>query len=409
MANTSVIIIGGGISGPILAIFLKIRGYQPVVYERLPAFIDLGVGLMLQPNGLKVLSSIPGFVEAVTCKEIARLRSYSTLDEDPGLLGESLVPSTLRSQYGSGMVGVRRTALHSTIVQFLEKHGVEIRWGHQLASVEQGEDSVTAVFEHGEKATASFLVGCDGLHSATRVALFGKESAIFTGLTQTGGICPTPSTNGDLPSAVNWFGQGAHMIAYPITDTLTSWAITLREEESKETWRAADKDILEKVQSSPRASWGYGASELIKTTERLVKFGLYDRPELNSWHIGRVVLLGDAAHPTSPHLGQGANQAFEDVYHLTRLLDEQNLDRTPLDTTALDKIFTAYESIRIPRASALVQGARKQGESRVVQDVNDCKTRDEDVRRTLKDNEGLQGTYARLYGDIVAKSIGPEA
>jgi len=144
----------------------------------------------------------------------------------------------------------------------------------------------------------------------------------------------------DHPRVVNWCGNGAHMMAYPISDTHTSWAyvspskpppnlidfslfsITLREGEARESWRAVDQHEVDKIKRTPIAQWGFGASRLIETAEKVVKvcrmfrwrchgnihldfefslqFGLYDRPGLRSWHKGRIVLLGDAAHPTPP-------------------------------------------------------------------------------------------------------------
>ncbi|KAI0271690.1 hypothetical protein BC834DRAFT_841247 [Gloeopeniophorella convolvens] len=388
--SKKVIVIGCGIGGPVLAVFLKQRGYEPIIYERTEGPSDAGIGHMLQPNGLKVLSSIPGFLESLPGVEMDTMRTYSTLPEDEGLLGEHNGPSLMREAFGFAMRGVRRSEFISKLVQTVESFGIPIHWGHRLASLEQDEQSVRAVFADGSSDSGVFLVGCDGLHSATRIALFGHEPASFTGLTQTGGISPTPEALADKPAMVNWLGDGFHMIAYRITPTLTSWAITQREGEARETWRAADQEQVEATKKLPPASWGWGASELVKNALKIVKYGLYDRPELPTWHKGRVVLLGDAAHPTSPHLGQGANQTFEDVYHLTRLLDQHGIGE-------LEAVFTEYEQIRIPRCAELVKGARKQGESRVVHGVDACKARNEGVRAFFQDDEIFRNTYTRVY------------
>ena len=133
---------------------------------------------------------------------------------------------------------------------------------------------------------------------------------------QTSGLSPTPLSIEGRPSLLNIYGLGAHFITYPISNTHSSWAITLPETtEAQENWRlykaeeiaALKKDILPEF-----ANWSSPVPELIEGAERMLKFGLYDREELmpEQWHSGRCVLLGDAAHPTSPHLGQGANQAL---------------------------------------------------------------------------------------------------
>ena len=137
---------------------------------------------------------------------------------------------------------------------------------------------------------------------------------------------------------------------------------------------------------------------------------MYDRPELQVWHKGRVVLLGDAAHPTSPvrrqttfiqgtltelmhrqHLGQGANQAFEDIYHLVRLLTKHNPSAAPPSTELLETVFSEYEQLRFIRTSELVKGARKQGETvRVVSGEEACRARNEAVKAVYADEHFMK-------------------
>jgi salicylate hydroxylase len=201
MAPTRVLIIGGGIAGPVLGLFLKIRGYDAIVFERLPHFVDLGVGLMyaylictwetefrrwcrLQANGLKVLSLIPGLVDTIKGRDLEAFEAYSTLPGHESKLGESTSPVAIREKLGFSFRGVRRTTLHASLTDECKKQGVEVRWGYECTSFEQGEDSVSVKFANGETETGSFIVGCDGLHSVVRIGLFGKETASFTGLTQ---------------------------------------------------------------------------------------------------------------------------------------------------------------------------------------------------------------------------------
>lgn len=110
---------------------------------------------------------------------------YSTCPDDLGLLGETDVPETyIYKKYRFGIVGVERAAIHKVLIETAEEHGVPIIWGHELVSLEQGEDEVRVTFANGHTDTASFVVGCDGLHSNTRKSLFGVEKADFTGLVQ---------------------------------------------------------------------------------------------------------------------------------------------------------------------------------------------------------------------------------
>ena len=138
----------------------------------------------LQPNGLRVLSKLDGLLESLEGGPVSKLLYHSVLPEDEGVLSETDLPTRLKDTYGFGMLGVERATFHRQLIEYAEKRGIEIHWGHQVVGVEQNEDSVTVTFQNGKTDSASFVAGCDGLHSNTRISLFGKEEATFTGLVQ---------------------------------------------------------------------------------------------------------------------------------------------------------------------------------------------------------------------------------
>ena len=115
------------------------------------------------------------------------MSSYSTLEEDLGLLGKNDVPANMRDVFGYSMRGVRRTELIQLLIDTAEAQGIPIRWDHRLSNIEQDDEGVTAVFANGFTDTGAFLVGCDGLHSATRTVIFGEEPTAFLGMTQVRG------------------------------------------------------------------------------------------------------------------------------------------------------------------------------------------------------------------------------
>ncbi|KAI0073386.1 FAD/NAD(P)-binding domain-containing protein [Panus rudis PR-1116 ss-1] len=350
-SKTKVIIAGCGIAGPVLAVLLKRQGYEPIIYERLETPTESGISLCLQPNGLRVLSQIPGLVESIQGGHIDRMLYYSFMPEDEGVLSETDSPTQLRAAVGFGLIGVRRTVFHRLLVDTAEKHGVPIVWGHQLVDLKQEDDKVVVTFQNGKTDTAS-----------------------YTGLVQVGGFSPKP----DEPffqhsTMMNFFDDGTHLITYPIAHDVYSWATTLLEPEAKESWKAIDQEAQERYKSDLRASnWGGGVGKMVQMASRIIKvtstshlhcvyiesslhsMGYTIDPNWKKWHIGRVVLIGDAAHPTSPHLGQGANQAFEDIKLLTKLLREQNPAAADPTTSLLQKIFTDFETVHIPRSAKLV-------------------------------------------------------
>ncbi|KAI5118837.1 hypothetical protein M0805_006157 [Coniferiporia weirii] len=382
MAPTKVAIIGAGIAGPVLAMLLKQKGYEPTLYERTNTVTSAGLSLVMQANGLKILRLIPGLVEAIPGQRFTHNATFTQVS------GETLAvhdaPSRVAARYGAGLgpIGVRREAFQRMLVEQAAARGIPIHWGHQLTALEQvGDDEVELRFANGASARASFVVGCDGLHSGTRLALFGESAIDFTGLVQVGGLSPKSESLKGMDAFVNVFGLNAHMVAYPVSDSHYSWAITQPESEHKESWRAIDEEQKEAFRAGPFSQWGFGAGDLVKTTTKVIKYGLYDRPELKTWYKGRIVLLGDAAHPTTPHLGQGANQAFEDIYHLVRALVAHHPDLASTPSTAqLTAAFADYESVRIPRSAMLVRKARARGEQRVVSDLEAARRRDEAMR-----------------------------
>ncbi|KAG1836722.1 hypothetical protein DFJ58DRAFT_817739 [Suillus subalutaceus] len=320
MAKTRVIVVGAGIAGPVLAIFLKTKGYDPIVYERLPSPAEGGLSFLLQPNGLRddLLFSLDGKEDILVDNDVA--------------------PDTMREHFGFPMIGVRRAEFQQLLIDTAEKHGIKIKWGHQAIEFEQSEDAVEVTFANGIKDTASFVIGCDGLHSNTRIALFGKENANFTGLVQFGGLSPTPPAL--RGKGVSNYGNGRHMVYVPCQGD----------------WKTQHVEQQNEIRRGSLSDWG------------IVKYGLYDRPELKSWFKGRI------------HLGQGANQAFEDIYHIMRLLKKYN------------------PSAGHPSTELLSARARQQGEARVVEGIDACRVRDEKIRAGSQDDAARMAHYELLSG-----------
>ncbi|KAH8883334.1 FAD/NAD(P)-binding domain-containing protein [Thozetella sp. PMI_491] len=407
MANhPTVLIIGCGIAGPVLALLLKRKGYNPIVFEKVRQLGDVGASLMLMPNGMKVLNLV-GLVDAVvsTSRPLERFQDFNPRGD---LLGGSDLPQQFPERYSQPGVGVKRTVLNLMLKDALLANNIECRDGWGLEDVVVENDGVTAYFSEGRAVSGAFLVGCDGIKAKSREILLKahnikEDIPLYTGLSQTAGISLTPASLQGKSSMSNWYGNGIHIIAYSISPTHTSWAITQREaEQGKETWRlynpeevaAIIKDLLPKLEGFEK-----DIIEMVSSAQRLTKYGLFDRTQLEpaQWYWSRSVLAGDAAHPTSPHLGQGANQALEDCYHLSRALpDVRNGAAGPTEAD-LSQIFSLYAEKRQPRTARLVKGARAQGETRVLSgSAEDIERRDKAVAAAWNNKEATAAKFDAL-------------
>ena len=138
----------------------------------------------VQPNGIRVIEGVPGLFETIKGRYLDEFNFYSVIPEDMSVLAELQHPKKMREATGRGSFGIRRSDLQKAMVAHAEKLGVEFKWSHKLEKLDQTEDSVTVTFANGAQETFSFVVGCDGLHSNTRICLFGEQPADYTGLVQ---------------------------------------------------------------------------------------------------------------------------------------------------------------------------------------------------------------------------------
>jgi salicylate hydroxylase len=255
---------------------------------------------------------------------------------------------------------------------------IPVHFNKSLCALSQCDDHVTAEFQDGTKVIGDYLIGCDGLRSTVRQLLFGPDQPTYTGLTQTIGI----TDRLDRSEMLNVYGEGGtHFITYPFDSKEACFACTFRESiADTESWRSlSNEQALKFIQECGFVQWASPVDKLIANTSRLIKIGLYDRSELLTWYKDRVILAGDAAHATSPHLGQGANQAMEDAYYLVRFWK--------INPNNHIKAFEDYTQLRKERTTRLVQAARRQGEARVCIDSEECQRRNNMLSKGFNIND----------------------
>ncbi len=217
-----------------------------------------------------------------------------------------------------------------------------------MLDFEQDGEGVRATFSNGEESQADLLIGADGIHSRVREQLTGKLALRYSGYTAWRGIAPTPDKA--FQSGETW-GKGRRFGLVPLSGEKVYWFATdNRPEGETDDPARRQAELLELF-----AGWHYPVPELIGTTPRgdILRNDIFDLPPLKKWSVGRVTLLGDAAHAMTPNLGQGACQAIEDAVTLAGCLTRFE---------EVSEALARYEALRRPRTARITRQARQVGE-----------------------------------------------
>ena len=347
-----VAIIGGGIGGLAAARALSRRGIEVRIYEAAPELREIGAGVALGPNAMKVLRSLDleDDVRAVAGRsEWALTRNGRT---------GRVISRTSRAQqadlFGSAAATVHRADLLDVLAHSLPSHIVTL--GARCTGVEPDGEVAVAHFQDGTEVEADLVVGADGIHSAVRASLFGPDAPRFTGKICYRSVVPVDAVPGGPPPNDNaqWLGPHGTIVLYPVRrDELINVVCHYDDEAYRhESWvsECERSEVLERY-----AGWHDLLLRTFSAGEVWYKWALYDRDPIPRWTRGRVTVLGDAAHPMLPYLGQGACQAIEDGCVLAAALAAEPDD----PVAALD----LYERSRRPRASQVVLASRERGVS----------------------------------------------
>ena len=340
---TRIAIVGGGIGGLTAGIALQKAGFSPVIYERAREFGEVGAGISLSPNAVKGLEML-GF------RDFLKANANEPLDQFlfHGLTGEKLLNydrRTCRETYGGAYYQMHRADLLAGLVEAVGP--VNCRMGKALTGLSQSEAGVTLRFEDGSSEDADIVIGVDGLRSVIRDILFDTPEPTFSGhvawraLVRGEKLGPRATAR----SNVNHIGPGQNLVTYPIrgTELVNIVALTRADDWAEESWnaKAAPSELAALFKG-----WTDYVTEAIAAIGKddLYRWGLFIRTPLKQWVKGRVALLGDAAHPMLPYMGQGASSAIEDGVVLGRCFDAAP---DPLEALAL------YERARVERCAFL--------------------------------------------------------
>ena len=335
-------VIDAGIGGLATAIALQQQGHKVHVFETAAQWRPVGAGLWLAPNGQEVLQRLKPELLAQALAQGFVTREALIMTHTGQVLTR-LEAEPLQRRYGHvPTLAIHRAALHQILHAALTPGTVHC--GHRFRAFEARAERVQIHFEKAETVSADLLIGADGLHSPVRRQLFGDLPLRYSGQTCWRGLSPAPlSETWRHRSAEIWGPAAGLRVGFsPLADQRTYFYITAlanageRAEISKAMLLRLLTDFPAEVQ------------EMVAQTpvEQIMRHDLYDLPPLTSYHRGRVVLLGDAAHATTPNLGQGANQALESAWVLADCLQQ---------IADLEPALVRYEQVRIPKATQVVQ------------------------------------------------------
>jgi 2-polyprenyl-6-methoxyphenol hydroxylase-like FAD-dependent oxidoreductase len=340
-----IMIVGGGIAGITTAIALQKRGFSAHVYERTSRPETDGAGIWVPPNAMQVLDGLG--IAGTVYREGKSIERFELCDRN-GTLLQSIDLERTRSETAHTIVSIHRARLHEILTEALQPD--TLHYGYRLDGFRESLRSITAVFDRGEREGA-LLVGADGTHSTVRRILFPSVTPRYAGQTCYRGVTRLQMPE-ELSSLTRETWGGPNRIGFSaISDSEVYWFAPITAPEGSPDPRNP-RDYLTDLY----ASFPAPIPKIVRTTlrENIIRTDLEDLPPLPSWSIGRVVLLGDAAHAMTPNLGQGGAQAIEDALALADAVAHHG-------TAAFRVALRAFEDSRKEYVERLSRDARRFG------------------------------------------------
>ena len=348
----TVLVIGCGIGGPVVAMALQRAGIEAVIYEAYEQASDFaGSFLNTASNGLDALRAIDAHTQALAHGfPTPRMVMWSGTGKR---LGE--VANGMALADGTTSITIRRGSLHRALRDEAIRRGIRIEHGKRLADAESAPQGVIARFEDGTEARGRILIGADGIHSCVRQILDpAAPRPRYTGLLSIGGFAqvpslePTPDTFHMIFGKRSFFGYTVRPSGEVYWFANLSWREQQLPAISPEDWKTRLPDVFAE-------DAGPALEILNRTRQELAAYPIYDMPPIPTWYRGAMVIIGDAAHATSPSSGQGASLAIEDAVVLAKCLR---------DLGEPQRAFAAYEHLRRERVQRVVRYSARIGRSK---------------------------------------------
>ncbi len=356
MSNTTqslpVLVAGGGIGGLAAALALTRQGFQVKVLEQAPEIGEIGAGIQLGPNAFHAF-------DALGVGEKARGRAvytdYMVMHDaiDEYQVGKIPTGEAFIQRFGNPYAVIHRMDVHTSLYEGAQETGkVQVLTSTRVERIEQDEHSVTVHDQHGNAHKGMALIGSDGVKSVVR-AQFVNDPARITGHVVYRAVVDKKDFPVDLQwnAASIWVGPNCHLVHYPLRGGEQYNVVVTFHSRQQEEWGVTDGS-KEEVQSyfqgiCPKAR------QLIDLPKSWRRWATADREPIGQWSFGRVTLLGDAAHPTTQYMAQGACMAIEDAVTLGEALRVNDNDFV--------KAFDLYQRARVARTARIVLSGREMG------------------------------------------------
>jgi salicylate hydroxylase len=352
LKKQKIIVIGGGIGGLAAAMALVQQDIEVLLLEQADEIAEIGAGIQLGPNAYSAL-------DALGVGEAARNRSVFTdyllmMDAvDATTVGKIDVGEAFRKRFNNPYGVIHRADIHLSILESVEKHPlISFKTSTRIESVDLHDDGVTVTDQHGNTYDADAVIGADGVRSVVRQKILGDPPRV-TGHVVYRAVVEKDYMPEDLRinAPVLWAGPRCHLVHYPLRGGEQYNLVVTFHSREKEEWSVAEgfrEEVLsyfQGIDASPR--------RLLELPKSWKRWATADREPVEKWGEGLATILGDAAHPTTQYLAQGACMALEDAVVLGQAIKKCDGN--------LEKAFRLYETIRIPRTARMVWSAREMG------------------------------------------------
>jgi 3-hydroxybenzoate 6-monooxygenase len=352
MSEKQVIVVGGGIGGLAAALVLARLGIKVELLEQSETIGEIGAGIQLGPNAFAALDGLgvgaaarsrAVFIDSLTLMDAVDAREVVAVD----------VGGSFRERFGNPYGVIHRADIHLSILEAVEHHPlIRFRTSTRVQRLEQDGSSATVVDQHGERYRADAVIGCDGVKSVIRQTLIGDEARV-TGHVVYRAVVDIAEMPKELQinAPVVWAGPNCHLVHYPLRGGQQYNLVVTFHSREPEVWGVRDgskEEVLSYFEGiHPRPH------QMLDRPKSWRRWATADRDPVPFWSQGRATVLGDAAHPMTQYMAQGACMALEDAVTLGAAITDSDFDFI----TALRR----YETVRIPRTARVLYSAREMG------------------------------------------------